>query len=197
MQNAYVGIRLNDEDGISVNNVVEIVETDIRASNGRIHIINDVLLNRVIDNIVDDLNLSDFIIPNVTAEPTPETTPTPEPTPSNMRSFGHIRFVHASADTTRVTIALDDDEELAELNFGDNSDFAPLPQGIYNMTIRNSVGVLVGFVEVTLLADDFTTIVLISSEEANAVATLSIEEDFSGLSDEAAIALDPRPCSRR
>lgn len=71
---AFVNLDLaDDSDDILVNDVVEIVTADVTASNGVVHVINDVLLNRVITRKIDD---TDFAA--IASEPATEETPEPD-----------------------------------------------------------------------------------------------------------------------
>jgi len=62
LDSAFVNFDVTDEGEILVNDVVEIVQADIAASNGIVHVINDVLLNRVIN---EQIEATDFSVPGV------------------------------------------------------------------------------------------------------------------------------------
>ena len=79
---AFVNLDLSDDSNdILVNDVVEIVTADVNASNGVVHVINDVLLNRVITRKIDDTDFeavaseaTDGTTTDETTEPDAEST---------------------------------------------------------------------------------------------------------------------------
>lgn len=186
LPSAFVGIRVDENDHITLNNVVEVLETDILAGNGRIHIINDVLLNRVIDDLVDELNLSEFIISNVTATPT-EISATDEATPAATalsQNVANLRLIHLSPDTPSIRVSVDDTDNT--LTYADSSDFMTLSQGIFAIEIRNiDMGILASL-DVTLFNGDFTTLALVGSLANDTLEVVAFEHDFSPMADDTA-----------
>ncbi|MEO1290482.1 MAG: fasciclin domain-containing protein, partial [Chloroflexota bacterium] len=129
LPNAFVGITRADDNTIVVNNVVEITDENISASNGIIHEINDVLLNRVINDLLDEA----FGTP-ATATPTPSPTSTPPATTtptSQTRSTANVRVLHLAMDAPEMTIQLDSMTVIETLAYQDFSDFSNVSQGIY------------------------------------------------------------------
>lgn len=185
LQNAFIGIRVNSEDTIVINNVVEVVEADIRASNGSIYVLNDVLLNRVINTLIDD-KLRETVSATATPTPTPDSTSTPEATPESIAS-AYIRLANFAPDTPAVDISIDlQNSRLSDnIAYTEVSDFEPLPQGIYNISITpNDNDAESDFdidLDLTLLNGDFITIALIGSAEEETLQAIPISEDFNNL----------------
>lgn len=49
LEDAFISVSTEDDDSLRMNRTAQIIEADIRADNGILHIINEVLLNRVIE----------------------------------------------------------------------------------------------------------------------------------------------------
>lgn len=92
LEDAFISIRLQTTEVIRMNSAVEIVETDIRASNGVLHIINDVLVNRVIENAL--LGEARPFVVSATATPYIRerlgTTATPTQVDAPLLSLGEV-----------------------------------------------------------------------------------------------------------
>jgi uncharacterized surface protein with fasciclin (FAS1) repeats len=180
---AFVSFRVNDDDTLAVNNVVEIIESDINASNGTIQIINDVLLNRVIDDLVDSISLETLITPNPTS---PSDTSTQEATPEATVAaieIANMRFAHFATDVPAVDIYIGDNLVYGDTAFGEITDFSSLEAGRYSLTIRGRDSDEKRIVSLNLnLSDgDFKTIVLFGSLENDSLRIKIIEEDYSEL----------------
>jgi uncharacterized surface protein with fasciclin (FAS1) repeats len=180
---AFVSFRVNDDDTLAVNNVVEIIESDINASNGTIHIINDVLLNRVIDELVDSISLETLITPNPTS---PSDTSTQESTPEATVAaieVANMRFAHFATDVPAVDIYVDDNLVYENTTFAEVSDFSSLEAGSYSLTIqgRDSDEKRIVSLNLNLSNGDFKTIVLFGSLENDTLRIKIIEEDYSEL----------------
>jgi uncharacterized surface protein with fasciclin (FAS1) repeats len=196
LRGAFIGLRLNESDTLVVNNVVEVVTPDIRASNGRLHVINDVLLNRVIYRLVDDFNINLLITPNA---PTATETPEPSPSPTEAvatpvltataapRAVSYLRFANFAPQEGEIEIYIND-TLFVSANFGLITDFQLLSPDIYELQIRvaGEEDALFEAFNVTLLDEDFKTIVLAGVDSLQYAV---IEEDFSQIASDTARVL--------
>ncbi|MEO1166543.1 MAG: DUF4397 domain-containing protein, partial [Chloroflexota bacterium] len=177
LTNAFVGISINAENQIVVNNVVEITTADIGASNGRVHILNDVLLNRVIDNLIDDLNFTDLIVPNVSSTPTATPVATATSTPQTAR--GSLRFAHLASDIDRLTVRVEGETLADNIRFGSVTDFEMRRQGIYTIEILSEDNRTLLERDVTLLNNDTLTLAVLGSLGNNTLNLVTFAEDFT------------------
>jgi uncharacterized surface protein with fasciclin (FAS1) repeats len=191
LHGAFISFRLGDDNTIAVNNLVEIIESDIGASNGTIHIINDVLLNRVIDQLVADIEIGSLITPNssnsngnATQEATPETTSAPV-------EVANLRFAHFAIDAPTVDIYVDGSLVFENMVSGEVSDFSSLIAGNHTLSIQlqgdNSGGLAP--IDLDLANASFKTVALMGSFENQPLMMVVIEEDYSGLGTDSRIAI--------
>ena len=185
LQNAFVGIRVNSDNTIVVNNVVEVIEEDISASNGTIYVLNDVLLNRVINTLVDD-KLRETASATATPNATPSSTPAPSETPQTI-TLAHLRLAHFSPDAPAIDMRIEAQELTLSSNlaYGEVSEFESLPQGIYNITISSDdseaeANVAIDL-DLTVLNGDFITIALMGSAQDNTLQAIPFSEDMLNL----------------
>jgi uncharacterized surface protein with fasciclin (FAS1) repeats len=197
LRGAFVSVRLNNNQELVINNVVEVITPDIRASNGRLHLINDVLLNRVIDRLVEEFNIGLLITPNAgteESETTPEATESPQvvatpvltPTAAPI-TLSFLRIAHFAPEVGAVDIYLNE-QRIAGANFGQISDFQPLAPDIYQLRISAAGNdeALVPPFNVTLLNGDFKTLILAGVDK---LQTTVIKEDFSQITADTARVL--------
>ncbi len=158
---AFVGVRVNENATISLNNVVEVTEGDVPAVNGVVHVVNDVLLNRVIANTVDSANIERAITPNPGAAALATLPPTPEPA-EVIQAVSNLRVAHFSSDAPPVDVYLDNERLIADVAFGDITDFISIRPGTYRFSVVESGispddSTLIGPANLTLSAGTFAT----------------------------------------
>jgi uncharacterized surface protein with fasciclin (FAS1) repeats len=187
---AFLGIRLDDNNVVTINNVVEIEQTNIRASNGYVHIVNDVLLNRLIAAAVQNANLASAITPNPGVE---TETPTPvasvEPTETaNTIPVGNLRVAHFVADSDAIDVYINDTILFDDIAFADVSRFVSLQPGTYSVAfapVNTSVEkAILSPVTVTVADGAFITVSAIGSAANESIEVSLLEEDYTPLADE-------------
>jgi uncharacterized surface protein with fasciclin (FAS1) repeats len=182
---AFVGVRVNDDSTISLNNVVEVTEGDVPAVNGVVHIVNDVLLNRVIANTVDSATIERAITPNPGAAALATLPPTPQPT-DVVRAVSNLRIAHFSPDTPPVDVYLDDERLVSDVAFGDISDFVSIRPGTYRFSVVESGtspddSTLIGPANLTLSDGTFATAAAIGSLDNDTLEGDIITGDYRSL----------------
>lgn len=186
LPNAFIGIRVDDDNMLVVNNVVEIIEPDVTANNGTIHVINDVLLNRVVNTLIDE-RLRNQVSATPTATPSPTTTPPPTATaPAQIVSSAYIRFANFAPDVLNANMSVGSDFMIETIAYSSISDFTPFAQGIYTVTIDSSDDDMVLDIDLdlTLLNGDFITIALIGSDEKDSLEAIILSDDVTNLDDD-------------
>ncbi|GAB5492636.1 MAG: hypothetical protein Phog2KO_28510 [Phototrophicaceae bacterium] len=186
LPNAFIGIRVDDDNMLVVNNVVEIIEPDVTANNGTIHVINDVLLNRVVNTLIDE-RLRNQVSATPTATPSPTTTPPPTATaPAQIVSSAYIRFANFAPDVLNANMSVGSDFMIETIAYSSISDFMPFAQGIYTVTIDSSDDDMVLDIDLdlTLLNGDFITIALIGSDEKDSLEAIILSDDVTNLDDD-------------
>ncbi|MDQ7025608.1 MAG: fasciclin domain-containing protein [Anaerolineae bacterium] len=184
---AFVGIRLDDNGDITINNVVEIETANIAASNGVVHVVNDVLLNRIIAATVDSANLESVITPNPSST---TTTPIPSPTVevADMTPVGYLRVAHLIPDTDAVDVYIDDRLLFEDVDFRDVSRFVALQSGTYNLAlVPTSLSLedsILDLVDIRVVDGEFITISAIGSVTNETLDIAVINEDYSELPDD-------------
>jgi transforming growth factor-beta-induced protein len=187
---AFLGIRLDDNGAVTINNVVEIEQANIRASNGIVHIVNDVLLNRIIAAAVDNANLESAITPNPftgTETTTPEPTTEPTQTPDTI-AVGNIRIAHFVPDADDVDVYINDTVLFSDIAFSDVSHFVSLQPGSYNIAfapVNTSIeSAILSPFGITIIDGEFITVAAIGSVKNDSVDIALLTEDYSELEDE-------------
>ncbi|MGJ3237962.1 MAG: fasciclin domain-containing protein [Anaerolineae bacterium] len=182
LSGAFIGIRV-DDDEIVVNNLVEVVEEDIGASNGVIHQLNDVLLNRVINDLLDDTFHSTATPTTPTPEPT--NTPTSTPEPARTASTANVRLAHFVSDLASIELILTEDSALSNDAYGQVSAYQFVPQGIYSArVIGTDAAGNVAFeqtLDLALLNGDFLTVAVTGSVAEDALQVETINTDYRSL----------------
>jgi uncharacterized surface protein with fasciclin (FAS1) repeats len=196
LRGAFINIRVNDNNIISVNNVVEVIETNINASNGVVHVINDVLLNRIIaDSIEGAPSLITPNPPSQTDTPAPTATlsatatPVPRPTLTiDGEPVVNLRVAHLSPDTAGIDLYVNQELALEAAEYGDVSPFLSYPPGTYTLAVVQTGDSLndtvLGPFELTLDNQSFVTLAAIGSAEAGTLTLDAVSEDFSAVAAE-------------
>ncbi len=172
LPNAFVAVRQRDDGVLTLNNVVSVVTADLVASNGVLHIVDDVLLNRVIVETLNNPAAEEAITPNPTPEPP---TPAPTPTPlfvGQVASVGYVRFANLLPGDAPLT--LQSGALQIEVASGTVSDFALLPAGTSTMTVAAQVFPL------RITAQVFQTVALLADGDDN-VRLQAVVEDYSAI----------------
>lgn len=159
------GITITIQDGnVILNDVVQVTSTDIQASNGVIHVIDDVLLPQ---SVLDSLS----------AEPDQE---------EEMMAadeFVNIRVAHFSPDTPAVDVYVNGEAAITNLAFPDVTDFITLPAGTYEIAVAPAGTSIdqaaIGPADFDLPAGEFVTVAAIGSLNAGTLAPSIFIKDFS------------------
>lgn len=160
-----IGVAIRESGLIQLNNVVEIDAADIRASNGVVHVINDVLLPGQVVRQIEELA-------GATAA---AATPT---------SFVNVRVGHF-AQARAVDVYVDGAKTLERLQPGDVTDFLRLGTGSYEIVVTNASGSIenpvIGPVTLDLsTADEFVTVAAVGSTDAGTLDAIVLRDTYTG-----------------
>ena len=149
-------IRISVRDGsVFLNDSVQVIITDIQASNGIIHVIDGVLL------------------------------PPAESTQSAMMEEANvnIRVAHFSPDTPAVDVFVNGEAAVTDLEFPNVTDWIQLPAGTYSIAVAPAgAGVdaaAIGPADFDLPAGAYITVAATGSLEAGTLAPQVLTEDYS------------------
>lgn len=123
---AFIGVGTREGGELVFNSAGDIERGDINASNGVIHVIDDVLLNRVINE-------------TIASRSTDGSTPTPEPTPEadpETAEITPVRLLNLLGDLPEVAIFSDGTLIVESLGYGMASPVLALPAGTVQLTLR-------------------------------------------------------------
>lgn len=158
LPNTAIGIIVNEDGSLTLNQVVEVEQADIGATNGVVHIINDVLLTRIINEELEsqeELALENTI---------------------NVRVGQFVPEVEA------VDVYLDGEAVLTGVEFGAVSDWVETPAREYQVAITPAGepidDAIIGPAEFDLIEGSFT-IALVGSQEDQTLEAHVVFEDFS------------------
>lgn len=165
LEGASVGVEVID-GGVVLNGIVNVVQTDIIASNGIIHVIDEVLLPQV---VLDALAGEDEMM---------------------EESFVNIRVAHFSPDTPAVDVFVNGEAAITELAYPAVTDFLTLPAGSYEIAVAPAgAGIeaaAIGPATFDLPADAFITVAAVGSLEAGTLEPAVFIKDFSPLPEDTA-----------
>jgi uncharacterized surface protein with fasciclin (FAS1) repeats len=164
LEDESIGVSIVD-GGVVLNGVVNVTATDIIASNGVIHVIDEVLLPQV---ALEALGLSEMM----TEEEVPMT---------------NIRVAHFSPDTPAVDIYVNGEVAIPALEFPNVTDFVSLPAGSYEIAVAPAGTSLedaaIGPATFDLPADAWLTIAAKGSLEAGTLTAAVIPVNVEGLAE--------------
>ena len=167
LDGAFIGVSVED-GSVFLNDAVEVVQTDIAASNGVIHVISDVLLPQA---VLDSLAAS----ADEPAEPEVETVP------ANV----NIRVGHLSPDPPAVDVYVNGEAAITDLAFPNFTDWITLPAGTYNLAVAPAgtsiEDAAIGPADFDLPGGEFLTISAVGSLEAGTLAPVIASEVFATL----------------
>ncbi|MEQ8673946.1 MAG: fasciclin domain-containing protein [Aggregatilineales bacterium] len=166
LEGASIGIEVVD-GGVVLNGIVNVIQTDIIASNGVIHVIDEVLLPQsVLDSLgaMDSMEEDDMMM---------------------AEDYVNIRVAHFSPDTPAVDIYVNGEAAITELSYPNVTDFVTLPAGTYELAVAPAgtsiEDAAIGPAEFDLPADAYITVAAVGSLEAGTLTVSVIVEDFSEL----------------
>ncbi len=176
LPNAFVAVRVRDDDVLTLNNVVSVVEADLFANNGVLHVVDDVLLNRVIVETLNNPAAEEAITPNPTSLlPTHAPSPTPLVVNQTLR-VGYVRFGNLLPDAPTLRLSLPGIVQLT-LDASTVGDFALLPAGNAMLTVSVE-DEQVAELAIQIAAEQFQTVLLVRDAAGN-LTTQSVIEDYS------------------
>ena len=162
LQGEELTITVND-DGVFLNDSVQVVQTDIEASNGVIHVIDTVLVPEAVTMMLGDDMMDDDM----------------------MMSSAHIRAAHFSPDAGLVDVYVNGEVALADVDFPVISDWMEVEAGTYSVAVAPAGTSLddavIGPADITLEAGDWITVAAIGGVGNGTLGPAIINEDFSDL----------------
>lgn len=121
---AFIGIGTRETGELVFNSAGDIDRGDINASNGVIHVIDDVLLNRVINE-------------TIASRSTDSATPTPDPTTEpETAEITPVRLLNLLGDLPEVAVFSDGTLIVESLAYGMASPVLALPAGAVDIALR-------------------------------------------------------------
>jgi len=149
------------DGGVVLNGSVNVVTTDIVASNGVVHVIDAVLIPQV---VADALAMAEAPV-----------------------DYVNIRVAHFSPDTPNVDIYVNGEAAITDLAFPSVTDFITLPAGSYELAVAPAgtslADAAIGPATFDLPANAYLTVAAIGSLEAGTLAPAIIPADFSAIAE--------------
>ncbi|MCA9912862.1 MAG: fasciclin domain-containing protein [Anaerolineae bacterium] len=186
LQNAFVAVRVRD-NVVTLNNVVSVVQADIPASNGVLHIVDDVLLNRVIVETLNNPAAEEAITPNPTPMPA---TAAPSPTPLLVNQAvraGYVRFANLLPGVDLLQVTSESQAQQA-LQTGTLADFVLLPAGVLVLTL-SAEGQVLAELPIQVAVEQFQTVLLVRDSLGELRAQTVIEDYSATLPGESRVTL--------
>jgi transforming growth factor-beta-induced protein len=144
------------DGGVVLNDSINVVTTDIIASNGVIHVIDSVLLPQVVLNSLSQ----------------PEAT-----------GFVNIRVAHLSPDTPAVDVYVNGEAAITALEYPNVTSFITLPAGSYELAVAPAGTSIeeaaIGPASFDLPANSFITVAAVGSLANGTLAPAVFTRDFS------------------
>lgn len=167
LDGSFIGVSVVD-GGVVLNDVVNVIQTDIAATNGVIHVIDNVLLPQV---VLDAL---------AAAEEAPATPEVP-----TVLANVNIRVGHLSPDTPPVDVYVNGEAAITGLAFPNFTGWITLPAGTYELAVAPAgtsiEDAAIGPAEFNLPGGQFLTISAVGSLEAGTLAPVIADEVFAAL----------------
>jgi transforming growth factor-beta-induced protein len=162
--NASIGVVVNEDQSVVLNGVVNVTQTDLIATNGVIHVIDNVLLHRIVTDLLD--------------EPAPAVVD-PEPEEEAVDNV-FLRVAHLSPDAPAVDVFVNGEVALTALAFGEISDWVTLPSGTYDLAVAPAgAGIsaaVIGPSEFGLI-DGWFTVAAVGSAEEGTLSVVTVTGD--------------------
>lgn len=166
LDGASIGIEVVD-GGVVLNGIVNVIQTDIVATNGIIHVIDEVLLPQ---SVLDSLGAMDDSI---------------QADSMMAEDYVNIRVAHFSPDTPAVDVYVNGEAAITDLSYPNVTDFVTLPAGSYELAVAPAGTSIddaaIGPAEFDLPANAYITVAAVGSLEAGTLTVSVIVEDFSEL----------------
>lgn len=123
LEGAFISVAQKDNGVLAFNNIGEVLKADISASNGVVHIIDDGLLNRIINQTIQELDLgSAGSATNANAEATPASTPEAIGTCRQ----GYVRVWHLIDENVALDVSHSTETVIRGLASGTVSTYLPI-----------------------------------------------------------------------
>lgn len=155
----YVAVSVADDGTVTLNDIVIVTATDVDATNGVVHIIDNVLLPQ---SALENFGLASALNTN-------------------------LQVLHFSPDAPNVDVYVDGELAIADLAFGENSGYVTLPAGSYEIAVAptgTSINeAVLGPATFTFNAGQFVNIAAIGSVEAGTLTVTVFNQAFPLLED--------------
>lgn len=159
VQGSDISITVND-DGVFLNDSIQVIITDIQTSNGIIHVIDGVLLPPADDMMAEEEMMAETV---------------------------NIRVAHFSPDTPGVDVFVNGEAALENVEFPAISGWIELPAGSYEIAVAPAgAGIeaaAIGPASFDLPAGEYITVAATGSLEAGTLAPQVIVEDYSEIAE--------------
>ncbi len=165
LDGAFIGVDVDIEGVVNINRVADIVEPDLIADNGVIHILDQVLINRI---IVQTLQTQ----PTDAAGEAAETT---ETLPNLLDTPASVRFVNLTTGLPAIDIYIDGALRVGGLNPGNVTPVIEQPLATYGLTIVTAgdpiEAAILGPIEFETDTNTTSTISIFGTDETLATGT--------------------------
>lgn len=155
----FVGVSVSNSGTVTLNDVVTVVESDIEASNGVVHIIDDLLLPQ---SALEAFGLA-------------------------FAQNSNVQVLHFAPDAPNVDVYVDGELGLTNLAFGSSSGYMTVPAGEYEIVVAptgTSIDdAVIGPVSVTLNGGRNVNIAAIGSVDAGTLTATIFNQAFPLLED--------------
>lgn len=166
LEDSFIGVEVTDT-GVVLNGIVNVVQTDIDASNGVIHVIDEVLLPQSVVDMIEGMDAEE-----------------------DAQAFMNVRVAHFSPDTPAVDVYVNGEVAISELVYPNVTEFLTLPAGTYELAVAPAgtsiEDAAIGPAEFELPADAYLTIAAVGSLTDGTLTVTVIAEDFAELAEDTA-----------
>lgn len=183
LEQAFIGISQSPNGTISFNRIADLIQPDLTASNGVVHGIDQVLLNRVITNTLEEQGVEAALSPleddntNANTDETTPETPTQTEMPEDTVT-ANLRIANFSTDA--LTVSIGGFTTYENLALGDITTYEQMVAETGDISLTPSSLALPEDFTLALNENSYTTLVLTGSDP---ITPVSIRNNFAGLSD--------------
>lgn len=175
---AFVQVNRRDDGTVRFNNVGDIVRGDIVAGNSLIHVIDDGLLNRVINDLIES-DLRNATATPVATEASLLATPNPEAT---ISALSNVRFANFARGVSQLVIQVNGRTIIQELPYGQISEYVALSSSTSRVDFSDMLygNVALSVPDLAIPPNTYLT-VLLKGDVQQELETQLIENEYSAL----------------